>query len=118
MACTRKKNTMCDYALEQRRNIQSEQYNLYVHGANGNPLDIYLPGNGFGNVSIRGREQANNQVDIESFLRGTGTVDLAQGIYAQLTPDLICIPTLNLFQNENVIEPVPFISQPNRPWPI
>jgi hypothetical protein len=118
MACTRKKNTMCDYALEQRSNVHSQKYNLYVNGANGIPVSVYLPGNGLGNVSIRGREQATNQVDIESFLRGTGTVDLAKGVYTQLTPDLICIPSLNLFKNEPVIQPFPITSQPNRPWPI
>jgi hypothetical protein len=118
MASTRNKNTLIDYSLQQRFNQETEQYNLYINGASGTPINVYLPGNGLGNSHIRGRQQAINQVDIESFLRGTGTVNLSKGTYTQLTPDLICIPSLNMFVPDPVIMPLPFTPQENRPWPI
>jgi hypothetical protein len=118
MASTRNKNTLIDYSLQQRLNQESQQYNMYLNGASGTPINVYIAGNGLGNSHIRGRQQATNQVDIESFLRGTGTVDLTKGIYKQLTPDLVCVPSLNLFVQEPVIMPLPLTLQANRPWPI
>ena len=118
MTSTRNKNTFVNYSLEQRWNKEYQQYNLYVNGASGSPLNVCLPGDGLGNSNIRGHQLATNQIDIESFLRGTGTLNLETGRYAQLTPNMVDLDHLNIFKKSEVILPFPITPQNNRPWPI
>jgi hypothetical protein len=118
MASTRNKNTLSNYRLDQCAISHYLDYNLYDHGASGNPVSIHLPGNGLGNIGVTGYTLAKNQVDIESFLRGTGTVNLVKGTFQEITPELICLTPINIYQNEPVILPKKLIVQPERPWPI
>jgi hypothetical protein len=118
MTSTRNKNTLIDYGLEQRINSSYQHYNMYINSATGSPSTINLPGNGLGNIGIKGYHLSTNHVDIESFLRGTGTVDLANKRFTNLTPELVCISPINIFQKDQVILPTPWEAIPERPWPI
>lgn len=118
MASTRNKNTLSNYRLEQCTNSNYQQYNLYPNSSSGNPVSIHLPGNGLGNIGITGYTLAKNQIDIESFLRGTGTVDLVKGTFQEITPEIICLTPINIYQKEPVILPKQLVIQPSRPWPI
>lgn len=118
MTSTRNKNTLCNYRLDQRAIEQYQQYTEYEHGSSGNPVHINLPGNGLGNIGITGYKLAKNQIDIESFLRGTGSVDLVTGTYQNITPELICLTPINIYQKDPVILPRPLTIRAERPWPI
>jgi len=117
MASTRNRNTAINYKLEQLTNVNNEQYNLYKHGSSGNPYMINLPGNGFGGSHMSAEKLSNNSVDIESFLRGIGTTNLIKGNMI-LTPELNKIRPVNIYENNEVIMPLPLITTPERPWPI
>jgi hypothetical protein len=120
MASTRNKNTPINYKLEQLQNINNEKYNVYKHSSSGQPYMINLPGNGFGGSCISAEKLSNNYVDIESFLRGTGTTNLERpgGGFMTLTPELNTINPINLYENPEVLMPLPLITSPERPWPI
>jgi len=118
MASTRNRNTQINYNLEQRGNRLTEQYKLYPNGSGGYAYNLNLPGNGFGGAAIPADQLSSNSIDIESFLRGTGSVDLVLGTYACITPELNTINPLNVYKNEKVIMPNPLVVERNRPWPI
>jgi hypothetical protein len=119
MASTRTRNTIGDYNLQQSINTHIQTYALYKNGSSGAPHIENMPGDGLGNVGIRGYRQADNQVDIESFLRGTGTADLVNGKYWVITPELRTVPTLNVFNKDRVIAPSIHLPPAfDRPWPI
>lgn len=117
MASTRNRNTSINYKLEQLTNNNTEIYNLYKHSSYGDPYVVNLPGNGFGGSYINAEKLSNNSVDIESFLRGIGTTDLVKGPIT-LTPELNKIRTVNIYENNEVIMPLPLITSRERPWPI
>jgi len=117
MASTRNKNTPGNYRLEQLENINNEKYNVYKHSSYGTPYQINLPGNGLGGAAISPENLSNNYVDIESFLRGTGTTNLVNG-FMTLTPELNKINSINIYENPAVLMPLPLITTNERPWPI
>jgi len=118
MASTRNRNTQINYNLEQRENRLTEQYRLYQNGSGGYAYQLNLPGNGFGAAAIPGNQLSNNSIDIESFLRGTGSVDLVLGKYACITPELNNITPVNVYSDQPVIMPYPLVVEKSRPWPI
>ena len=119
MASTRNRNTPINYKLEQSQNINTAKYSVYKHSSYGNPYDVNLPGNGFGGSHISPEKLSNNYIDIESFLRGTGTTNLEQvGGFKTLTPELNNINTINIYETNVVIMPLPLITSPERPWPV
>lgn len=117
MASTRNRNTAINYKLEQLKNMNNESYNLYKHSSYGNAYTTNLPGNGFGGSYINAENLSNNSVDIESFLRGIGTTNLVEGPIT-LTPKLNNLKSVNIYENNEVIMPLPLITNPERPWPI
>ena len=119
MASTRNKNTIIDYKLQQNINSGFQNYNLYENGASGKQVSLNMPGNGFGHSVMRGRQLAYNQIDLESFLRGTGTVDLATGHYLNITPDLKYISSINAYKKEpTLVTDMNISPSRDRPWPI
>jgi len=90
---------------------------MYKHGSYGNPYNINLPGNGFGGSHMNADKLSSNSVDIESFLRGIGTTDLVNGP-STVTPRLNKISSVNIYEKNEVIMPLPLITTSERPWPI
>lgn len=75
MASTRNKNTAGNYALEMQQNMESSQYSLknnYV------AQPIRLAGYGFLQGHLPQTSLSKNSVDIESFLFGINSTNLAQ----------------------------------------
>lgn len=119
MASTRNKNTIIDYKLEQNINSGFQKYTLYENGSGGKPVSLNLPGDGFGHSVMRGRQLAYNQIDVESFLRGTGTVDLSTGHYRNITPEFIQIASINAYTKEpTLVRDMNISPSRDRPWPI
>ena len=119
MASTRNRNTPINYKLEQEQNVNNEKYNVYKHSSYGFPYVVNLPGNGFGGAYVSPEYLSNNYVDIESFLRGTGTTNLVRvGGFMTLTPELNKVTPINIYENSEVIMPLPLITSNERPWPI
>ena len=108
MASTRNKNTRGDYAMELNRSIGRQDYLL--NEQYGIATNTYNPGNGLGGAHLPQSHLANNAVDIESFLRGTGSTDLTKP-QQSFTADLKCVQNLNIYQRPAVIVPDKFIAQ-------
>ena len=94
MASTRNKNTRGNYAMELNRSIGRQDYLL--NEQYGIASNTYNPGNGLGGAHLPQSHLANNAVDIESFLRGTGTTDLTKP-QQSFTADLKCVQNINIY---------------------
>ena len=78
MACTRNKNTYCDYLLEQRNNKLIKNYNLYENGSNGKAYTECIPALGYMPSHLPRDMLSTNPVDIESSLLGINSCNLVQ----------------------------------------
>jgi hypothetical protein len=118
MASTRNKNTPGNYCLDQRQNVQSEQWQLYANGGNGCPYDVKLAGNGLNPGQVCYNTLSYNPCDIESFLFGINSTNLVNPAPA-LTPKLKCLDTFNIYDKQPIIMPTPLAVPKNeRPYPI
>ena len=68
MACTRNKNTHCDYVMEQRNNRLTTDYQLYKNGSGGRAYCDKMPSLGYMPSHMPRDALSNNPVDIESKL--------------------------------------------------
>jgi hypothetical protein len=118
MASTRNKNTPGNYCLFLKQNEEIETWQLYKNGANGQAYDTRLPGNGLNPGQLPWNTLSHNPVDIETFLFGINSTNLVNPA-PQLTPELKCLNTRNLFKRTPVIMPIPqAIPKFQRPFPI
>ncbi len=117
MASTRNKNTSGNYCLDQRQNIGIETWQLYANGANGTAYDTKLAGNGLNPGQMPSNTLSHNPADIESFLFGINSTNLVQPA-PNLTPELKCLQTANVFKRNQIIMPIPqAIPKNQRPFP-
>ena len=80
------------------------------------PKNECIPGNGLLGVRAPNIEFSHNAVDIESYLRGTGTVNLVKPMETP-TPQLKSMPSLNIIDKLPVYLPEPLnIEQNQRPY--
>jgi len=118
MASTRNKNTRGNYCLDQKQNTGSEDWQLYINGANGYAYDTKLAGNGLNPGQVPWSKLSHNPADIESFLFGINSTNLVNPA-PPLVPELTCLKTANVFKTEPVIMPIPqAIPKNQRPFPI
>jgi hypothetical protein len=108
MASTRNKNTRVNYAMELNKSIHMQEYML--HTDYGEKEVTYLPGIGFGGAQMPSTQLSSNPVEIESFLLGIGSSDLTKPT-AVLTPELTCLPHIDLFKQRSIVMPDPFYAQ-------
>ena len=113
MASTRTHNTPGNYCLQQREYQEARQYTLYKNSAYGEAVNTQLPGNGLNPAQIPWNKLSNNSADIESFLFGINSTNLVKP-QGPLTPELICLPSANIFENAPVYLPEPFIPYKNQ----
>ena len=119
MACTRNKNTYCDYVLEQRNNSHIKNYTLYPNASNGQatsaclPTVIYMPSH------LPRDVLSKNPVDIESQLFGINSCNLVNKV-EPVVPQLECLPMRDYFKvNREILLPEPLMHELNqRPFPI
>ncbi len=109
MTDTRKKTNRGDYEKEQEVNMRIFGYYGDEKQYYGKPDTIYLPGNGIANIRLCPCDLANNYIDIESALRGTGTQNMVNPqASTRLEPSLKYIKSANIYEKE-VYMPEPLV---------
>ena len=118
MASTRNKNTPGNFCLDNRQNVQSENWQLYTNGANGYAYDTRQAGLGFNPGQMPWNTLSHNPADIESFLFGINSTNLVNPA-PPLRPELTCLKSVNLIKMPDVIMPVPLVvSKSQRPFTV
>jgi len=113
MSSTRNRNTPNDYKLEQLRNTNHIENNLYLHSAYGRPNNECFPE--LYNPSKLSRDTlSNNAIEIESTLRGIGSSNLVKPCEPP-TPSLRNLDFKPFFDKpQSVIMPYPLIFENNQ----
>ena len=118
MTSTRNKNTKNDYCLEQRENLNVNQYNLYEYSQYGSAYKPSIPCLGITPSYMPRNTLSNNPVDIESCLFGINSNNLVQE-NKPVKPELKKIPYSNYFERIELIMPKPLVVEKyQRPYPI
>ena len=102
MAATRNKNTLGNYAAERFASEKTHSELMYLHSSRGQAIKTYQPGDGLLQGRVAGRDLAQNDCDIESFLFGIGSSNLE-------TQKTSVIPKINPLKNLNVIKKMPVV---------
>ena len=113
MTSTSNRNYNGNYEAEQRQYRDHLAYQHYLH--NGQAYNNNLPGIGLLPGKIYSANLSRNNIDIESFLRGTGSVNLVEPDATSLNvkPDLIDLDSLNIHDKLPVILPKDLIIEKN-----
>lgn len=116
MASTRNNNTPGNYCLQQNSYAQSLARNSYVGAAK--PAQSAIPCFGITPSHMPASVLSQNPVDIESSLRGTGSVNLVDP-QPKITPELNQLPGVAFFTTTPVFMPKPLVIEGNqRPFPV
>lgn len=99
MTDTRKKTNRGNYDKEQEESLRIFGYYGDQKQYYGKPDTTYLPGNGIANIRLCACDLANNSIDIESMLRGTGSQNMVNP-QAAIVPDFKYIKTANIYEKE------------------
>ena len=110
MSCTRNKNTLGNYNLEQEQYLQSHLYNTNIIHKESN--NTQYAGNGLLSSYIPRTMLSYNPIEIESTLFGIGSTNLVNP-KPKITPRLKKLNTFNLYENEKVIIPKPLVIEKN-----
>ncbi len=112
MASTRNRNTQSDYKLEQLKNTNHIENNLYINY--GRPSYECYPEVGYIPSKLSRDALANNPLDIESTLRGIGASNMVKPCEPS-APSLRTLPFKPFFdRTQAVIMPYPFIYENNQ----
>ena len=113
MSSTRNKNQSSEYSLEQKKNEHFLQYLQSNDYAKNNQISFMELGS---NPKFKHNETTNNQVDVESMLRGIRSTNL-EGTSFKVTPNNKNISTTPWFEKPKLIMPNSFshshIERPN-----
>jgi hypothetical protein len=113
MASTRNKNTPGNYELEQWSLEQSRVQQSYLYQPNGQAITTHFAGNGLLPSWMPPTLLSKNSVDIESFLRGTGTTNLVNP-KPDTEPSLIPVESLNIADRLPLLLPKPLFIEPEQ----
>ena len=113
MASTRNKNTLGNYELEQWSLEQSRIQQSYLYQGNGQAITTHFAGDGLLPSWLPPTLLSNNSVDIESFLRGTGTTNLVHP-KSDLQPQINPIAQLAIFNKNPLILPKQLYVEPEQ----
>ena len=106
MASTSNLNSNGNYEAEQRQYRDHLAFQQYLHNSNGQAYTNHLPGLGLLPCKMYSANLSRNHVDVESYLRGTGTTNLVQPeLSTNVKPDLIDLDSLNIHDRLPVILP-------------
>lgn len=103
MASTRNKNTSGNYAAEQAMYLN--RYNFFDYNESnfyGVPQTTHFAGNGLIGMKAPHRNLSDNYCDVESFLFGIGSTNLAN-------PQAPIVPSIKQMQSLDICDRVPFI---------
>ena len=110
MTDTRKKSQKGDYNLEQNVTFGVADYYFNSENRYGNPLTTILPGNGLIGQKVSRVNLANNSLDIETMLRGTGSCNMVQQ-QDNIVPDIRALKMLDMFESQPTYVPQPMVVQ-------
>lgn len=108
MASTRNKNTLGNYANEQRQYSQGENYVLYENSQYGTAYDTKLPGNGLLAGQLPCNTLSHNAMDTESFLFGINSTNLVKPAPC-FVPEIKRLETTHIFENKPILMPEPLV---------
>jgi hypothetical protein len=113
MACTRNKNTLGNYSLEQRQLSAIRENIVYPNAANGEAWSSRLAGDGFLPSRLPKTVLSRNPEDTESFLFGIGSTNLVNPQFAPFVPEIVVPEEAVLYQrNRTVYLPTPLTVDP------
>tara|TARA_B100000424_G_C22823882_1_gene440551 strand:+ start:64 stop:426 length:363 start_codon:yes stop_codon:yes gene_type:complete len=114
MACTRNKNTHCDYLLEQRKNRLINDYSLFENGSSGRAHCLTIPTLGYNPSHLPREVLSSNSIDIESKLKGINSCNLVTP-QQEITPQLKDLCFRDFFEvNRQILIPEPLIIENNQ----
>ena len=107
MTSTSNRNYNGNYEAEQKQYLDHLAYQQYIHNSNGQAYTNNLPGIGLLPGQIYSANLSRNNIDVESFLRGTGSANLVnpESSLVDVKPDLISLDSLNIHEKLPVILP-------------
>ena len=115
MASTRNKNSPGNYNLETNANRQQFQYETFINGSQGQGSTRHFAGDGLLQGRLRGRDLADNDTDIESYLFGIGSTNLVHAL-PPVVPRPISMSSLSTIRRLPVVVPNPLeIDKGQRP---
>jgi hypothetical protein len=118
MTSTRNKNTSSNYCLEQRNNTLMYDYTEYNHSQYGAPYSVAIPCLGIMPSYMSRDTLSYNSIDIESYLKGTGSTNLVNP-QSPIKPLYKNINVISYFDRLELLMPEPLIVENNnRPFPI
>lgn len=118
MASTRNINTPGDYCLQQRAYADTLKHNTYEYSYTGRAYDPAIPCIGITPSHMPRDTLSNNPVEIESALRGIGSVNLVDP-QPPVVPDLKHVKEIRFFERTPLIMPAEFsLLADQRPFPV
>ena len=119
MACTRNRNTKCDYLLEKRNNTLINNYWLFENGSSGRAHCHTMPNLGLNPSNMSRDALSNNAVDIESKLFGINSCNMVSP-QEPIVPQLKDLCFRDFFHvNREILIPQPLIIENDqRPFTI
>jgi hypothetical protein len=111
MTSTRNKNTPENYALEQLSYNKSDIWQTEYYRCM--PSQTYFPGDGLLSGKMYVKQLSDNYCDIESMLRGIGSVNLVSP-QAPIEPQIKEIQSLNICTKVPLLIPANLVVQPNQ----
>lgn len=115
MASTRNRNDMGNYKAEERGREDQRLHLMYKNQGNGQAFTNHFAGDGLLGGQMGPMSLSRNFVDIESFLKGTGTSNLVTPM-APVQPQLKELESLAIFDRIPFILPEPLkIDKDRRP---
>jgi len=113
MASTRNRNTSGNYKLEQWSFEQRRIHESYLHGSSGQAITTHFAGNGLMGGWMPRTELAHNPIDVESFLRGTGSTNLVEP-KADTVLERKTVDTLSIADRVPLLLPKSLYVEPNQ----
>jgi len=113
MASTRNRNTQGNYRAEQWSLEQNRVHQSYLHGAAGQAITTHFAGNGLIGGWMPRTELSHNPIDIESFLRGTGSTNLVNPKQDPVLQKKI-VDTLSIADRLPLLSPKPLYIEPDQ----
>jgi len=118
MASTRNINTPGNYCLDQKQYRKTEDWRLYLNGANGYAYDTKLAGQGLIQQHMPAKTLSHNSTEIESFLLGINSTNLVNPA-GPLSSELKCLQSCDIYKTPRVIMPKPLVvPKDQRPFPV
>ena len=115
MASTSNLNYKGNYEAEQRKYRDHLAFQQYVHNSAGQAYTNNLPGIGLLAGQVYSGNFSKNHIDVESFLRGTGTTNLVQPeLSTNVKADLVNLESLNIHEKLPVILPKNLVIERNQ----